>query len=300
MTDSSSSSSKPWGRKRMFSERMATARTSRFPRLQDDVDTRSEATDLNESLTLPRVEVASDNESMDDKKFSSEEFYQEWISCQNKYTIKILALILMDAFVARFRLTDVSAASEAGRIVGYSERSVRTWHKEFYENEGEFNESLKGKHSRPYVLDDENCRKKALAWLHERAYDKDQPSMTAATFANWVNSDLLENSHLPPGFPRSITPRTARKWLHDLGFSPKLSKKGLYFDGHERGEVVEYRKMYLRKIEILQSTHLPPPICCNGQTEEVIGHDSSEKRLVLIYHDESSFHANEGQSWQWA
>ena len=121
----------------MFSERMATARTSRFPRLQDDVDTRSEATDLNESLTLPRVEVALDNESMDGEKFSSEEFYQERISCQNKYTIKILALILMDAFVARFGLTDVSAASEAGHIVGYSERSVRTWHKEFYENEGE-------------------------------------------------------------------------------------------------------------------------------------------------------------------
>ena len=46
---------------------------------------------MNESLTLPRVEVASDDESMDDQKFSPNEFYQEWISCQNKYTIKILS-----------------------------------------------------------------------------------------------------------------------------------------------------------------------------------------------------------------
>ena len=64
--------------------------------------------------------------------------------------------------------------------------------------------------------------------------------------------------------------------------------------------MIEYRRIYLRKIEILQSTHLSPPICFNGQTEEVIGNESAEKRLVLIYHDESSFRANEGQSWQWA
>ena len=124
--------------------------------------------------------------------------------------------------------------------------------------------------------------------------------LTAATFARWVNEDLLPNSHLPPVFPRSITPRTARKWLHELGFSPKLYKKGMYFDGHKREDVVEYCKLYLRKLEILQLSHLPPPTCDNGATEEAIGNVDAEKRLVLMYHDESSFHANEGQTWQWA
>ena len=111
---------------------------------------------------------------------------------------------------------------------------------------------------------------------------------------------MLPNSHFPPGFPQSITVHTVRKWLHKLGFSPKSSKKGLYFDGHESGNVVEYRKLYLRKHEILQSTHLPPPACFSGQTEESIGNVNSEKRLVLIYHDESVFQANDAQSWQWA
>ena len=45
---------------------------------------------------------------------------------------------------------------------------------------------------------------------------------------------------------------------------------------------------------------MPPPSCPGGETEETIGSDSAAKRLVIIYHDESSFHANEGQSWQWA
>ena len=134
-------------------------------------------------------------------------------------------------------------------------------------------------------MDDEDSRKKALSWPHEHAYQKGKPNMTAATFGTWVNVELLPKSHLPPGFPRSITPRTARKWLHDLGFTPKQYKKGLYFDGHEREDVVEYCRVYLRKIEILQSSHLPPPSCCSGETEEVIGDSNASKRLVIIYHD---------------
>ena len=106
--------------------------------------------------------------------------------------------------------------------------------------------------------------------------------MTTATFANWVNTHSLPNSHLPPGFPWSITPRTARKWLHNLGFSPKSSKKGLYSDGHEWNDVVEYRKLFLCKMEILKFTHLPPPACLTGHTEEIVGDESSEKQLVYV------------------
>ena len=119
--------------------------------------------------------------------------------------------------------------------------------------------------------------------------------ISQTSFSVWVNTELLPNSILPPGFPRSITPRTTRRWLHDLGFSPTPYKKGLYFDGHEREDVVEYWHLYLRKLEVFQLTHLPPPICSGGSTEEVIGSSTAEKRLVVIYHDESSFHSNEGQ-----
>ena len=46
----------------------------------------------------------------------------QWISCQNKFTIKIMAYILMDIFRSHFGLTDVAAATEAGLVVGYSEK----------------------------------------------------------------------------------------------------------------------------------------------------------------------------------
>ena len=105
----------------------------------------------------------------------------------------------------------------------------------------DFTASGSDKHSRPYVLDDENCRKKALSWLHDNAYQKHMPNFTAASFSN---TELLPNPDLPPGFPRSITPQTARRWLHDLGCSPMPYRKGLYFDGHEREYVVKYQKLF--------------------------------------------------------
>ena len=124
--------------------------------------------------------------------------------------------------------------------------------------------------------------------------------MTSAKFCSWVNTHLLPTSEIPPGCPQQIQPRTAVKWLHNLGFRPQSLKKSIYIDGHERDDVIEYRKLYLRKLDILSSTHLPPPSCEDGLTAVQTGIPSATKGLVLIFHDESSFHANEGQSIMWA
>lgn len=42
---------------------------------------------------------------------------------------------------------------------------------------------------------------------------------------------------------------TASNWFHDMGFSYKQFSKGLYFDGHERDDVVETRKSYLDTLQ---------------------------------------------------
>ena len=46
-----------------------------------------------------------------------------------------------------------------------------------------------------------------------------------------------------------ICNETARHWLHDLGFSQKCHKKGVYFDGHER-DVVEHRKEFVAQMNL--------------------------------------------------
>ena len=42
-------------------------------------------------------------------------------------------------------------------------------------------------------------------------------------------------------------------------------------------EDVENRKISLRKTDIPQSTHLPPPICSIGQTKQILGSETLEK-----------------------
>lgn len=130
---------------------------------------------------------------------------------------------------------------------------------------------------------------KSTFWLRELTYSKGQPVMTSARCAHWVNDNLLPNSHLPPGFPSNITPRTASKWLHDLGFYPTPYCKGVYVD---QKDVVENRQMYLKKTEILELTHLPSPPCANADLEESIVNPGAQRKF---YRDESSFHAYEAE-----
>ena len=67
---------------------------------------------------------------------------------------------MMDVFRIRFQLTDVAAATEASLVAGFNEKTIRKWCHKFYEGNGNFPESERGKHNPPYVLDDENCKKK--------------------------------------------------------------------------------------------------------------------------------------------
>ena len=76
--------------------------------------------------------------------------------------------------------------------------------------------------------------------------------MNAAAFCEYVNNHLLLSSHLPPFSPRSVSLRTAIRWLHHLGFKPRSHKKGVYIDGQD---VVKHRKVFLKVMAELN--HLP-------------------------------------------
>ena len=123
--------------------------------------------------------------------------------------------------------------------------------------------------------------------------------MTALNFCDYVNSTLLPSHYLPPHFPRSISVRTAVHWLHRLGFKPMSHKKGIYIDGHE------YHGQYLSIMEEYRNNHMPMPLCCVERPPSPSPADSppsetNDKKLVVIYHDESIFNVNEApQTWMW-
>ena len=52
--------------------------------------------------------------------------------------------------------------------------------------------------------------------------------------------------------PIVICSRTAQKWLGKLGYEYKDVRKDVFVDGHERADVVEDRKNFLKRLEELK------------------------------------------------
>ncbi|THV05625.1 hypothetical protein K435DRAFT_816328 [Dendrothele bispora CBS 962.96] len=89
--------------------------------------------------------------------------------------------------------------------------------------------------------------------------------------------------------------RTARRYLHTLGYRFTSSKKGQYADGHERKDVVDYRdKVFLPRWEQIRnhiqtwtSENLPEYGPLHG------------KRIIVWYHDETIFYAHDRRRKNW-
>ena len=77
--------------------------------------------------------------------------------------------------------------------------------------------------------------------------------------------------------------------MEQLGFQFKTLRQGIqYTDGHEREDVVKYRKTYLNKMKFLESIHKPPPTCDDGIPSWDSGKEKAARKVVFIYHDETS------------
>lgn len=114
---------------------------------------------------------------------------------------------------------------------------------------------------------------------------------------------LLVVEPLEPGYPRRITVETAHKWLLALGFSVMEHKKGTYVDGHERDDVVQYRKKFLRQLCALgflnQSNAPTEEAAASLQTDLHCPSDDRVAKTVVFFHDESTFQANDDQVKYW-
>ena len=111
-----------------------------------------------------------------------------------------------------------------------------------------------------------------------------------------VNSDGIDS-------PIVIRSRTARNWLHKLGFQYKEVKKDVFIDGHERPDVVKDRNQFLKVMEELKPFMVEfesdgsmkpkdyPPGCIVGGEER--------RPIIVITHDECTFSANDGKRQAW-
>lgn len=103
------------------------------------------------------------------------------------------------------------------------------------------------------LVHDENFTTEARQYVRENGYVKGRPNLTLEKFASWVKEE----------WSTDICTSTASDWLHEMGFTNRQFSKGVYFDGHERPDVLEERKKYLATLEAYESrmlsSHCPAP-----------------------------------------
>jgi hypothetical protein len=159
----------------------------------------------------------------------------------------------------RYGLKLEESAAYAASVVGYSERTVREWKSDFFNNKGEhFTSSKRGKHSKVETpFDDPILCKQAKEWVLAHAVVKGGAPMSVFDFAQYCSKELL-TPWLAERDREPFSEDSARRWLHKLGFSVHTYKKGLYKDGHDDADAIAHRKCFIGQLAIYDERHVVP------------------------------------------
>ncbi|KAG1841565.1 hypothetical protein DFJ58DRAFT_707849 [Suillus subalutaceus] len=99
------------------------------------------------------------------------------------------------------------------------------------------------------------------------------------------------------GLKKTISLATAQRWMHMMDFRWTKSPSGQYVDGHERDDVVAYRqKKFLPSIAELFIHMRAWKDGLEEASDEPCPHT---QRVVLWFHDESTFYANDRRKVYW-
>jgi len=192
-----------------------------------------------------------------------------------------------------WRESSVLAARAMGHGVTYA-RKLRKWIKDFLHDEKLPLHRYGGYHSS--ILEDEDFRRDIQLHLTEIAK---KGYIRAQDIVDYVATREVQ-ARLGTR-ARGIHVRTARRWLHKLNWRYRQKKKGMYIDGHEREDVMEYRrgfverwKEYEKRFVIYDNdgnvlstpTGFPVP-------------QGVRFRLILVTHDESTFYENDRRKTHW-
>jgi transposase len=141
------------------------------------------------------------------------------------------------------------------------------------------------------IITDENVQSLFRATLRSMK-DEDR---TPKSFCEILNNDLLATI---PNAKTSVSVETARVWMIYLGFKATLQGKGYYTDGHNRADVVTYRREFLNRYFAFQTKMKQ----FEGENMEIEINpilEEGEQEVVFITHDESTFYCNEGKRLIW-
>ncbi|KAG2069159.1 hypothetical protein BDR04DRAFT_1022347, partial [Suillus decipiens] len=117
--------------------------------------------------------------------------------------------------------------------------------------------------------------------------------------------DLVDYLSIPAnqathGFKKTISLKTAQRWMMKLGYRWKKEPTGQYSDGHERDDVVYYRQnVFLPAWNEGQSQMRQWDRDALSDPSVLEGDEEIGQRLVVWFHDESTFYANDHRKQRW-
>ncbi|RIA82539.1 hypothetical protein C1645_835213 [Glomus cerebriforme] len=131
------------------------------------------------------------------------------------------------------------------------------------------------------LLDDEDVQMQITSYLREKKFE-----FYVADFVDYVTNTIFPSLGIET--KTTISETTARNWLKKMGYHYKKYQKGVYVDGHEREDVVDYQKLM--------------PIFEGDEMEIQINPDlqPGEQIHILVTHYETTFHSNDGRNAGWA
>jgi hypothetical protein len=91
---------------------------------------------------------------------------------------------------------------------------------------------------------------------------------------------------------------TATRWLNILGYSFQQHRQGIYYDGHERDDVIQYRKKFLE--EMFEHEKYMSKYEGEAMNRIYPNLPEGKKERILVTHDECIFYSNDGKRGVWA
>ena len=214
------------------------------------------------------------------------------------------------------------AAESQGFAAKWGGRKVRAW-ADSWINQRKLPTSQRGAHIKIFTLleDPEICAElrsyvRSNKWaidpakLAEFTSQKMVPTVVKSYGTNLMNNDIpkgLKRYLELELFPRirmkavrGVSLRTARRWLHREGFRFTEHRKALYFDGHKRPDVVDYRQnVFIPEMKRHRRRIVEYVVGDVGKEKEKPAENHVERRLILVSHDESTTQANDGKKKSW-
>ncbi|KAI0265291.1 hypothetical protein BC834DRAFT_808271, partial [Gloeopeniophorella convolvens] len=148
------------------------------------------------------------------------------------------------------------------------------------------------------VLDDEDIVREIQLQLMERT--KSGAYLKSLDVVDIVSSPELQEMLKEKGVcTPSISERTARRWLAKLNWRFQKKANGMYIDGHERKDVVEYRQAFVKRWEGYEARFHKWDNDGNELRPRGFPVPGGHFRLILVTHDESTFFQNDQRKTAW-